>query len=144
MELTCVNKDKHLQTEWTAKWIHQLNRIFIRSPSSEVNSNISTLTIKFCDYKDTGTYICEWTSDEKVYKSSAKVTVHGKGMNIIILYLKMIFLKYADVIGTCIYITFYCVFRLHFLVFIKNAEFSNVCLVSKNAYCKHLQNKYMG
>ncbi|VDI54840.1 Hypothetical predicted protein [Mytilus galloprovincialis] len=77
VELTCVNKDKHLQTERTAKWIHQLNRIFIRSPSSEVNGNISTLTIKFCDYKDTGTYICEWTSDEKVYKSSAKVTVHG-------------------------------------------------------------------
>ncbi|CAG2202078.1 unnamed protein product [Mytilus edulis] len=76
VELTCVNNDKHLQTEWTAKWIHQLNRIFIRSPSSEVNGNISTMTIKFCDYKDTGTYICEWTSGEKVYKSSAKVTVH--------------------------------------------------------------------
>ncbi|XP_076114605.1 neural cell adhesion molecule 1-like isoform X1 [Mytilus galloprovincialis] len=77
VKLTCVKKDKHLQTEWTAKWIHQLNRIFIRSPSSEVNGNISTMTIKFCDYKDTGTYVCEWTSGEKVYKSSAKVTVYG-------------------------------------------------------------------
>ncbi|CAC5412856.1 unnamed protein product [Mytilus coruscus] len=77
VELSCVYKDIHLQTGWTVSWIHKLKSIFIRSPSATINGNVSTMIINFCDYKDTGTYSCKWTSGEKMYKSTAKLTVHG-------------------------------------------------------------------
>ncbi|CAC5356026.1 unnamed protein product [Mytilus coruscus] len=76
VKLMCVNKAEYLQAGWSVAWVHKLNGIFMRSPFTTRQGNLSTLEIHFCDYTDTGAYSCKWTKGKIVYEYTVKLIVH--------------------------------------------------------------------
>lgn len=80
LKLICVNKADHLQAGWSVAWVHTLNGVFMRSPFTTRQGNLSILEIHFCDYTDTGSYSCKWSKGKIVYAYTVELIVHGKNI----------------------------------------------------------------
>ena len=63
---------------WNNTWYHNRGGVYIRSLDGLVTTGVSSLDIRHCDYQDTGTYICSWTSKGVNVSASTDLIVYGR------------------------------------------------------------------
>lgn len=86
LHLECQISNSKLVQQLNSLWIHEINGTILRTLSGQQNGNTSVLTIKYCDYRDMGDYICKWTSVTGEYSNTARVTVNGNNDFLFVIY----------------------------------------------------------
>lgn len=76
IELTCRVSHQNV-LNFSNTWIHFYGGIEIRTLRGKVENSLSKLQIPFCDYRDTGTYTCRWSSSSATHSSSSEIYVRG-------------------------------------------------------------------
>ncbi|CAC5398175.1 HMCN [Mytilus coruscus] len=76
IELTC-NVSLYTVLNMSNIWVHSYAGTEIRTLQGKVEKSSSKLRIPFCDYRDTGTYTCRWTSSSATHSSSSKIYVRS-------------------------------------------------------------------
>lgn len=59
-------------------WIHSRNGQQIKQVDGKINGNESTITLKFCDFKEEGSYTCIWQKENTRLSGNSSVHVVGK------------------------------------------------------------------
>ncbi|CAC5357928.1 HMCN [Mytilus coruscus] len=77
LHLECQISESKLVQQLHANWIHEINGTTLRILSGQQSGNTSVLTIKYCDYREMGDYVCKWKSVTREYSNTARVTVFG-------------------------------------------------------------------
>ncbi|VDI38721.1 Hypothetical predicted protein [Mytilus galloprovincialis] len=76
IELTCHVSHQNV-SNFSNTWIHFYGGIEIRTLQGKVENSLSKLQIPFCDYRDTGTYTCRWSSSSETHSSSSEIYVRS-------------------------------------------------------------------
>lgn len=64
--------------QWQNVWTQTRNGQFIKDIIGNVNGNISSIDINYCDYIEEGDYKCTWKSKLKTYSATSVVKTNGK------------------------------------------------------------------
>jgi len=70
--------EAHDDNVWDNTWNHYRGGVYIRSLNGSVSTGVSSLDLRHCDYQDTGTYICSWTSKGVNASASTDLIVYGR------------------------------------------------------------------
>lgn len=104
IELTC-NVSRHAVSNLSNNWVHSYDGTEIRTLRGKVENSSSKLQITFCDYRDTGTYTCRWSSSTEIHSSSSEIYVRSLYeisiwlnyiMNLLMFNFKDIFFKFRN------------------------------------------------
>ncbi|XP_071141587.1 MAM domain-containing glycosylphosphatidylinositol anchor protein 2-like [Mytilus edulis] len=76
IELTCHVSHQNV-SNFSNTWVHFYGGIEIRTLQGKVENSLSKLQIPFCDYRDTGTYTCRWSSSSETHSSSSEIYVRS-------------------------------------------------------------------
>lgn len=90
IELTCHVSHQNV-SNFSNTWIHFYGGIEIRTLQGKVENSLSKLQIPFCDYRDTGTYTCRWSSSSETHSSSSEIYVRSMYKSTICLNYRIMF-----------------------------------------------------